>query len=50
MHFNAVVVSERFAGRRKLDCHREVYKALGDDMGGAIHALSLDTRTPEGNN
>lgn len=49
VHFNAVVVSERFAGRRKLDCHREVYKALGDDMGGAIHALSLDTRTPEGN-
>lgn len=47
VHFNALVISQRFAGRRKLDCHREVYRALGDDMGEAIHALSLDTRVPE---
>lgn len=47
VHFSAVVTSERFAGRRAIDCHREVYSALGDDMGTAIHALSLDTRVPE---
>ena len=48
VHFRAVVTSDRFAGRRKLDCHREVYAALGERMGGEIHALSLDTRTPAG--
>lgn len=46
VHFRAVVTSGRFAGRRRLDCHREVYAALGERMGGEIHALSLDTRTP----
>lgn len=49
VHFSAVVVSERFAGRSRLECHREVYRALGDDMGDAIHALSLDVRAPDGN-
>lgn len=46
VHFRAVVTSERFAGRRKLDCHREVYAALGERIGGEIHALMLDTRIP----
>lgn len=46
VHFRAVVTSERFSGRRKLDCHREVYAALGERVGGDIHALSLETRTP----
>jgi acid stress-induced BolA-like protein IbaG/YrbA len=26
---------------------RRVYRALGGAMGGAIHALSLDTPTPD---
>lgn len=47
VHFHALVVSPAFAGKRKLECHRAVYAALGDRMGGEIHALSLDTRPPE---
>jgi acid stress-induced BolA-like protein IbaG/YrbA len=46
-HFNAHVVSMRFAGLSRLARHRLVYQALGDKVGGMIHALSLSTLTPE---
>jgi acid stress-induced BolA-like protein IbaG/YrbA len=47
VHFDAVVVSARFAGKLPLARHRMVYATLGDLMGGAIHALSLKTLTPD---
>ncbi len=47
VHFDAVVVSSQFAGLLPLKRHRLVYATLGDLMGGAIHALSLKTLTPE---
>jgi stress-induced morphogen len=46
-HFEAVVVSPQFAGRTMVQQHRLVYAALGDRMGGEIHALALRTLTPE---
>ncbi len=46
VHFEALVVSEAFAGKRPLARHRMVYDTLGDLMGGEIHALSLVTKTP----
>ncbi|MBV53324.1 MAG: BolA family transcriptional regulator [Coxiellaceae bacterium] len=46
-HFDAVVVSEAFQGKRMLECHRLVYDALGDRMRSEIHALSMKTYTPE---
>lgn len=47
VHFEATVVSAAFAGKLPLARHRLVYAALGDLMGGAIHALSLKTLTHE---
>lgn len=47
VHFEATVVSSEFAGRRPLQRHQLVYKALGERMGGEIHALSLATLTPD---
>lgn len=47
VHFEAEVVSAAFTGKRPLERHRLVYAALGDLMGGAIHALALKTWTPE---
>jgi acid stress-induced BolA-like protein IbaG/YrbA len=47
VHFEAVVVSEAFAGRPPLARHRMVYATLGDRMGGEIHALALKTLTPD---
>ena len=47
VHFAALVVAPQFAGLRALQRHQLVYRALGDAVGGAIHALQLDTPTPE---
>ena len=46
-HFEAVIVSELFQGKRKVQQHQIVYKALGDRMREEIHALSMQTLTPE---
>ena len=46
-HFEAVIVSAEFKGKRMVQQHQLVYKALGDRMGGEIHALSMKTFTPE---
>ncbi|HSS69944.1 MAG TPA: BolA/IbaG family iron-sulfur metabolism protein [Casimicrobiaceae bacterium] len=47
VHFEALVISPSFAGKLPLARHRMVYATLGELMGGAIHALSLRTLTPE---
>jgi acid stress-induced BolA-like protein IbaG/YrbA len=46
-HFQAVVVSPLFAGKNRVQQHQQVYQALGDRMRSEIHALSLQTFTPE---
>ena len=46
-HFDAVVVSEAFAGKGLLEQHRLVYATLGNKMGGDIHALTIRTYTHE---
>jgi len=47
VHFTARIVSPSFAGKRPLQRHQLVYRALGDLMGGEIHALSIEALTPE---
>lgn len=46
-HFNAVIVSAAFAGKRLIQRHQLVYAALGERMREEIHALSMKTLTPE---
>jgi acid stress-induced BolA-like protein IbaG/YrbA len=46
-HFEAVIVSAAFAGKNKVQQHQLVYKALGERMREEIHALSMQTLTPE---
>jgi len=46
-HYEAVVVSDAFAGKRSLARHQLVYGALGQRVGREIHALQLRTYTPE---
>ncbi len=46
-HYEAVVVSETFAGKTKVARHRLVYGALQDAMVQRVHALALTTLTPE---
>jgi acid stress-induced BolA-like protein IbaG/YrbA len=46
-HFEAVIVSLAFEGKRSIARHQLVYAALGDRMRDEIHALSMKTLTPE---
>ncbi len=46
-HYSATVVSEAFRGRSRVQQHQMVYAALQGRMGGALHALALQTNPPE---
>lgn len=46
-HFDAVIVSAAFEGKRPIARHKLVYAALGDRMKAEIHALSMVTLTPD---
>ena len=46
-HFEAIIVSPAFAGLSRVKQHQLVYAALGDRMRAEIHALSMQTLTPE---
>lgn len=47
-HFEAVVISEAFAGKSPVQQHRLVYAALGERLKHEeIHALALKTYTPD---
>ncbi len=46
-HFQALVVSSKFLGRSRVQRHQMVYAALGERMREEIHALSMQTLTPE---
>lgn len=46
-HYAATVISETFRGKTRVQQHKMVYDALGGQMGGELHALALQTSTPE---
>jgi stress-induced morphogen len=43
-HFRATVVAPEFDGLSRIEQHRRVYAVFGAEIGGPIHALSLETR------
>lgn len=45
-HFAARVTAEAFRGKSRVQQHKMVYDALGGRMGGALHALALQTAVP----
>lgn len=46
-HFSVFVVSDRFAGRTRMQRHQLVYEAVSELMRTDIHALSIQARTPQ---
>ena len=46
-HFEALIVSRAFSGLSRVARHRLVYAALGERMREEVHALSMNTQTPE---
>jgi stress-induced morphogen len=45
-HYKARIVSPVFAGLPRVRQHQLVNKALADVLGGALHALQLETAAP----
>lgn len=45
-HYSAHVVSSAFTGKPRVAQHKLVYAALGERMGGVLHALQLTTAVP----
>ena len=46
-HFQALIVSAEFRGKNRVQRHQRVYQALGERMREEVHALSMQTLTPE---
>lgn len=40
-HFQVVIAAPAFADMSRIERHRAVHRALGDDLVGRIHALAL---------
>jgi stress-induced morphogen len=46
-HYGARVTSAAFVGKSRIQQHQMVYNALQGQMGGALHALALETAAPK---
>ena len=46
-HYRLLIVSEAFAGKTTVKRHRMVFDALGELMRSRIHALSIQSMTPD---
>jgi stress-induced morphogen len=46
-HYAATVISSAFKGLSRVKQHQLVYAALQGRMGGALHALALQTSAPD---
>jgi len=46
-HYAATVMPEQCRGKSRGQQHQLVYAALQGDMGGALHALALQTGVPD---
>ena len=46
-HYAAEIVSEAFRGKNRGQQHQMIYEALEGNMGGALHALALQTSAPD---
>ncbi len=46
-HYAAYVSSPTFKGKSRVQQHQMVYRALQGNMGGALHALAIQTTVPD---
>lgn len=45
-HYQLTLLAASFSGQNAVARHRMIYQALGDLMGGRIHALSITALAP----
>jgi acid stress-induced BolA-like protein IbaG/YrbA len=46
-HFSATVIAPAFRGLSRIQAHRLVYEVFGAEVGGRIHALSIQTQADD---
>jgi len=46
-HYSAIVISSAFEGLSMVKQHQLVYASLQGHMGTTLHALALETKTPD---
>ena len=46
-HYAALIVSASFAGKTRVQQHQMVYQALQGKMGTDLHAMAIQTATPD---
>ena len=46
-HYAATIISAAFKGKSRVQQHQMVYQALQGRMGNELHALALQTATPQ---
>ena len=46
-HYKAKIIDAAFKGLPRVRQHQMVYAALGGKVGGALHALALETSAPK---
>lgn len=46
-HFRLFVVAEAFAGQRLVQRQQAVYRAVTDELAGPVHALAMETLSPD---
>jgi stress-induced morphogen len=42
-HYSVTITDSSFAGKSRIEQHKLVNKALGDRLGGELHAMALKT-------
>ena len=45
-HYAAIIISDAFKGKTRVQQHQMVYQALQGRMGNELHALALQTAAP----
>jgi BolA family transcriptional regulator, general stress-responsive regulator len=46
-HFTLIIESPAFEGKSRVERQRMVHSALGDMVGGRVHALSIRAKAPD---
>jgi len=46
-HFRLYIVSSAFRGKSRLERHRMINAALGNELKGRVHALAIHAAAPE---
>jgi len=49
VHFEAIIISDKFINKTSIQRHQMIYQSLGNKMDSEIHALSIKTLTKEEN-